>query len=390
MNAKSILCLALILSSRLFASEPTTNSQPQEPTNIWEYINYPFCKLQEEGNGGPIILVASSEQYDQESRGLRLDIMNIVPGFGFFKTNAITARLYRANGEIVEPTLEGKKLLNAPVSISTVSFPGMKPAPQVMTYFPWGTNTLEESWIEVSIGPERYWLEIPYGFDRNPADPLPPPIPGGPPKFASAMKSLTEHDHVLRWQNVHYDLGEIQNGWRLSLIQANPFDAESEVELYKESGVGKTSWDLFSPRTAVRILEADGTVINGRCINIHLNDDNMRRTDTFISRGNGDDLRCWGQIEISVDDKNYRVVAPSSLYKYVHGHASKPVATAFLSTLRVGMTLGEADQVSNNYDGIRIFTVSSAMRHQYRYAFLPDVGEVALQFDKSDRLVSWK
>jgi len=138
------------------------------------------------------------------------DIMNIVPGFGFFKTNAITARLYRANGEIVEPTADGKKLLNTPAGGRHVSGPNWRPLPQVMTRFPWGTNALEECWIEVSMGPERYWLEIPYGFDRNPADPLPPSIPGGPPKFASAMKSLTEHDHVLRWQNVHYDLGEIQ------------------------------------------------------------------------------------------------------------------------------------------------------------------------------------
>lgn len=390
MNAKSILYFALILSSRLFASEPATNSQPQKPTKIWEYINYPFPKPQEEWNGGPIFSVTSSEQYGQESRGLRLDIMNIVQGFRFIKTNGVTARLYRANGEIVEPTPEGKKFLNAPISVNTASFPGMELAPQVMTYFPWGANTLEESWIEVSIGPEGYWLEIPYGFDRNPADPLPPPIPDGPPRFASAMKSLTEHDHVLRWQNVHYDLGEIQNGWRLSLIQSNPFDAESEVELYKETGVGKASWDLFSPRTAVRILEADGTVINGRCINIHLNDDNMRRTDTFKSGRNGNDQRCWGKIEISVDDKGYRVVAPSSLFKYVHGHAYKPAAIAFLSLLRVGMTLGEADQVSGNDGGIRNFTVSSAVRHQYRYSFLPDFSEVTLQFDESDRLVSWK
>lgn len=394
MNPKILLCLALglfIPFSNSFASESPTNSQPQKLVHKWEYISFPWTLP--DGKSCPAFSAGwpgGSARSDEISRGLRLDIMNIVPGFGFFKTNAITAHLYRASGEIVEPTVEGKKLLNTPVGGSTFSGPNWRPLPQVMTRFPWGTNALEECWIEVSMGPERYWLEIPYGFDRNPADPLPPSIPGGPPKFASAMKSLTEHDHVLRWQNVHYDLGEIQNGWRLSLIQANPFDAESEVMLYKESEVGKTSWDLFSPRTTVHILDADGTVINGRCINIHLHDDNMRRTDTFQSGRHGDDQRSWGQIEISVDNKSYRVIVPSSLYKYIHGHASKPVATAFLSTLRVGMTLGEADQVSRNYNGIRNFTVSSAAHHQYRYSFLPDVSEVTLQFDESDRLVSWK
>ena len=52
-----------------------------------------------------------------------------------------------------------------------------------------------------------------------------------------AMKSLTEHDHVLRWQIVHYDLGGIQKGWRLLLIQSNPFDAESEVVLYRNDPI---------------------------------------------------------------------------------------------------------------------------------------------------------
>jgi hypothetical protein len=63
------------------------------------------------------------------TRGIPLEIMDIVQGFEFFKTNAIAARLYRANGEIVEPTEEGKKLLNAPAYISTFSIRhGTKPA----------------------------------------------------------------------------------------------------------------------------------------------------------------------------------------------------------------------------------------------------------------------
>ncbi|MGO8838786.1 MAG: hypothetical protein ACLQAH_11100 [Limisphaerales bacterium] len=388
MNAKSILCLALILSSHLFASEPATNSQPQPPTNIWKYINYPFPKPQEELNGGPIFFATSGEQYGQESRGLRLDIMNIVQGFQFIKTNGVTARLYRANGEIVEPTPEGKKLLNVPVAVSTASSAGGEPVPQVMTYFPWGANALEECWIEASIGPERYWLEIPYGFDRNPTDPLPPSIPGGPPKFVPAMKSLTEHDHVVRWQNVHYDLGRTLDDCELVLIQSNPVDAKSDVDLYSDHGTR----NVYSPHTEVRLLDADGTVINGRCVNLHLDDNHLRRTDTFdiFDRG-GEDLRCWGKIEVSIDGRTYCVVVPSSLYKYIQGHAFKPAATAFLSTLSVGMTLEEADQVSRNYihNGIRNYPVSSA-RLQYRYVFTPDASEVTLRFDKSDRLVSWK
>jgi hypothetical protein len=244
--------------------------------------------------------------------------MNIMQGFEFFKTNAIAARLYRANGEIVEPTAEGSKFLKEPGAASTASFPGEELVPQVMTYFPWGTNALEECWIEVSIGPERYWLEIPYGFDRNPADQLPPSIHAGRPKLVAAMKSLTEHNHVVRWQNVEYDFART-NHLDLSIKQANPFDAESEVVLYSDV----LAWRLDSPKTTVRILDADGTVINGVCVNLHLNDDHWRRTDTFNFGRLGDDLRCCGQIEIRIDDKTYQVTVPSSLYKYVHGHADR-------------------------------------------------------------------
>jgi len=318
MKPKIILCLALVLFvpfSNLFASEPSTTSQPQKLVHNWEYITFPWTSP--DGKYCPTFLCGYGEH---NSLGFRLDIM--VPGF--FKTNVITARLYRENGEIVEPTVEGKKLLNSPIYINSASMPGEKPNPQVMTYFPWGTNALEESWIEVSIGTERYWVEIPYGFDRNPADPLPPSIPGGPPKFVPAMKSLTDHDHVIRWQTVHYDLGLIQNGWRLLLIQSNSIDAESEVVLYREDvKIGTaTSWETNSPATELSVLDASGKIIVSHCTDVHIQDGGMERSNKYVIARNGDDQRCWGQIEIIVDDKSYRVVVPSSLYKYAHGHAS--------------------------------------------------------------------
>jgi hypothetical protein len=263
--------------------------------------------------------------FNEVSRGLRMDILNITPGFAFFKTNAITARLYRANGEIVEPTALGKEMLNAPISANTFSRAGAESPPQVMTYFPWGSNVLEESWIEVTIASERYWVEIPYGFDRNPEDPLAPSNTNGPPRFVPAMKSLTEHDHVVRWQNVHYDLGEIQNGWRLFLIQSNSDEAESQVVLYPEDikigtahSWNAAAWKTNSPATALRVLDATGTIIGSHYIDAGLQYDGMGYMYDLVR--NGDDQRCWGQIEISVGDKTYGVVVPSSLYKYAHGH----------------------------------------------------------------------
>jgi hypothetical protein len=321
MKPKLILGLALFLFvpfSHSLASEPTTDRPPQKLVHHWQYIAFPWTLP--DGKQCPSFLCGYD---DDNSLGLRLEIMGIMPGF--FKTNVISARLYRADGEIVEPTVEGKKTLNVPISINTATRrPGIETPSQVMTFFPWDTNALEESWIEVTMGPERYWVEIPYGFDRNPADPLPPSFPGGPPRFISAMKSLTDHDHVVRWQTVHYDLGVIQNGWRLSLIQSNSVDAESEVVLYRDDvkiGIA-TSWATDSPATAVRVLDASGTILGSRCTDVHIQDGGMERSNRYDIAHNGDDLRCWGQIEISVDNQTYRVVVPSSLYKYAHGHAS--------------------------------------------------------------------
>jgi hypothetical protein len=65
-------------------------------------------------------------------------------------------------------------------------------------------------------------------------------------------------------------------------------------------------------------------------------------------------------------------------------------ATNALSSLHVGMTIGDADQDLGRYGGMRIFTVSSAVRHCYHYAFIPSMDDVTLQFDEHDKLVSWE
>jgi hypothetical protein len=304
------------------AGEPQTIGRPQKLVHNWEYISFRWTRPDDEDR--PDFTISPSHS-GEGSQGLRLEILNIRQGFDFFKTNSIIARLYRANGEVVEPTADGMKSLKSPISVSAGSSASGEPnPPQVMTCFPWGSNTLEESWIEVVISPERYWLEIPYGFDRNPTEPLPPSIPGGSPKFVPAMKSLVQHDHVLRWQNVQYDLGVIQNGWGLSLIQSNPSYSESEVVLYRDdSAVGKSIylWDLHTPRTTLGLWCDDGALTNLLCTDIRLHGDGMRRSDTFPFYWGGlGNQRGWGQIQISVDDKSYWVVLPSSLYKNTHGH----------------------------------------------------------------------
>ncbi|HXT13796.1 MAG TPA: hypothetical protein VN873_19760 [Candidatus Angelobacter sp.] len=384
MNFQKAFWLAAILGGGLFVVHAQTNSQTQRVI-IWKSIGYPFPKPGE-WNVGPVFLLRSGEEWGQTSRGLGLDIEQIAQGAKFIKTNGIAARLYRASGDVVEPTTDGKRFLKLPFAVGS-SAPGEELLPEVMTWFPWGTNELEESWIEVTIWPERYWLEISYGFDQNPEDPLPSSMPGGVPKFIPAMNALTEHDHVVRWDAVNYDLGKTSDGREVSLSQSNPFYAKSEVELYRF----EKSQDLYSPHTEVHLRDSDGTVCAGRCVSLHLDDSGMRRTDTFNVGADSSDIRCWGQIEVSIGGEVYRVSVPSSLYKRIHGHAYKPAATDFLSNLRVGMTFGEVDRISRNFvNNIRDYAVSSASLREYRLVVPRDSSEATIKFDESNRLVSWK
>ncbi|MGH7978481.1 MAG: hypothetical protein ACREE6_03845 [Limisphaerales bacterium] len=76
------------------------------------------------------------------------------------------------------------------------------------------------------------------------------------------------------------------------------------------------------------------------------------------------------------------------------GQAREPSAIDYVSTLRVGMTLPEADMLSRNYlpalDEIRNYPVACAEGHEYRCVFGRHAGEVMLKFNSSYRLVSWK
>jgi hypothetical protein len=189
-----------------------------------------------------------------------------------------------------------------------------------MAFFPWTTNALEEGWMELKIARERYWLEVPYGFTSDPRQPLSSGNSNGLPQAVPAMNEPGPRDHVLRWNHVEYDVGAIQNRWRLSLRQSNPFDGITELVLYRDRDSG-SGWDLHNPRTTVRVRNAKGQVASGFPTAIRNHDDGMRRTDTFRAGHGGGPAREWGEIEIDVEDKTYRVTVPSSLYRKRHGHS---------------------------------------------------------------------
>jgi hypothetical protein len=198
--------------------------------------------------------------------------------------------------------------------------------------FPWNRNVLEEAWIEVRFPKQTYWIEIPYGFTRNPAAPLTPiEVRRGSPTFVKTMKP-GKTDRIVPWSHVNYDFGPIQNNWGLSVNIANPVDAEAEIVLYRELDKSYVPWELHSPRTALTIKQPDGGTLKSECMCIRKHKDGVRRSDNFDFRRLPDDERCWGTAVVKVDDKSYECIVPSSLFKYEHGvtrqRENKPLATS--------------------------------------------------------------
>jgi hypothetical protein len=75
--------------------ESEGKAQPSKLSHAWPFVNFDNEK------GAPTFLLISD--YDHpDLHEFRLDIHDIPQGFSYFKSNTITARLYRANGQIVE------------------------------------------------------------------------------------------------------------------------------------------------------------------------------------------------------------------------------------------------------------------------------------------------
>ncbi len=191
------------------------------------------------------------------------------------------------------------------------------------TYFlPWSRNSFDEAWIECRLPSQTYWIEIPYGFTRNPKDPWPATEEQrGDPVFPENMRALPENDRIVPWLHVDYDLGEIQNRWRLSAKVASSFDPAVEVVLYHEPGV-EPPWRSDTPQTSVEIKRTGARDLSGPRGAFYLNG-LLERNDVFRlghddSPGNS---RGIGWVAIHVDENSYTFAVPSSLFKPGHGTA---------------------------------------------------------------------
>ena len=247
----------------------------------------------------------------------------------------IKVRLHYPDGLIVKPvdsTFHGK------LSMLFSRFGSRSRSGSFSCVFPWGKNEMHEGWLEIAFPERSYWLEIPYGFTRDPQSTSFPTAKTGTPKLPVALGKIPDNVKIVNWKHISYDLGKIQDGWSLSLYHSNPFDAHSEIVLYRDdTKIGKSRflWNLYSPRTKLSIKQSDGFVLSSLAKSLRLHNDGMRRSDKFDFNRNprDDSLRDWGTMIIEIDDKKWTTIMPSSLFKYVHGVAD-PEHKATLRTIK--------------------------------------------------------
>lgn len=303
------------LITAVVSLHPAFAQSPQTLRHGWNYIDYPPLPATASGSPPPSVLI-----YNREDDGMLLSLSYFVsaklkePPKEVPPLEEIVVRLHTGGG-VSEPALDRPRM------------PGGFSLSGVTTYsytypFNWNANALEEAWIEVRLPEQTYWVELPYGFTRDPTEPLQPAeARRGPPAFPATMKP-GDTDRLVPWRHVHYDLGTIQNGWRMSVKMANPFDAEAEVVLYREDSEARKTiylWDLHTPLTSMALRRPDGSLLHSTQMIIRRHEDGMRRSDHFKLSRNPEDERQWGTAIVTVDDRRYEWVVPSSLFNYVHG-----------------------------------------------------------------------
>lgn len=186
--------------------------------------------------------------------------------------------------------------------------------------FSWGQNRLEEGWFELqTVGP-TFWLELPYGFTRNPADPPAPAVHDqNGPEFIPTLSALAKEDRIVAWDKVQYDLGSIgadaDVDRSLKLYHSNFVDPFCEVQLY---GVR----ELHKPACSVEVKHESDQPTVGQRISRYYGTSRLSRIETFNFDRNPGKGRDWGRLHVNVGKGSYEAVVPSSLFRSGHGLAN--------------------------------------------------------------------
>ncbi len=287
------------------------------PRHTWQQIDFPT--LPDPGQNLP---TPHASLHNDGNRGLRLQLRTHI--FAMEKTpktplnyDKIQARLHRSTGERVRPLKEDFRFSGELSS-------GLGTPYYHSWHFPWSANMQDEGWVEVQVGDLVYWLELPYGFLRNPDDPLPPSeqTRRGRPVMPATLK-FGPKDRLMAWGFVRYELGMLDKENKLYLDQSNPYRPLSNVILQ-----GVT--DLHTPRTAIVIKDDESWSLDGRCLRLDLYArraielHGQVRSDTFVFNPiNPRGRRGWGTATVTVAGKEYRCLMPTSLFAQAHGIADE-------------------------------------------------------------------
>ena len=305
--------------AQLPAPERAEGKVERKTAALWKSIDYPMVDIPSAPGEKCWLTVMSGAGAKADDQPLRLRIAVGWSGQdgkpqpeAMRKPEQMSVRLRRGNGTIGQP-------LTKFVAGPSIGMSGGQSTCR-SAEFSWGENALEEAWFELRIDERVYWLEVPYGFTRDPLAPLAPAIPAaGPGKPPATSKQFSAHDRVVPWSRIEFDLGTIQNGWRLSAATTNGEGARWSTTLYRETG----PWNFKEALTWPRILdEDDGTRLDAK----HLGSDTpdpFRRIDRFSFEEYIKEGRGWGTLIVTVDDKPNVAIVPSSLFARDHAAAGR-------------------------------------------------------------------
>src|SRR6185312_14157746 len=158
MRVKWFAALVLILLGNCFAAQAEDIASATNKTapvqHQWEYITYPQTNYE----GTNVLSFVVTPNAEGHVLSLAITTYSINSPAMLRKGN-VSARLHRANGQVVDIEENYRSTFDHAMGVSGGSSIDGGMDFSVMAFFPWGTNVLAESWFEVHIGNERYWVE---------------------------------------------------------------------------------------------------------------------------------------------------------------------------------------------------------------------------------------
>ena len=199
--------------------------------------------------------------------------------------------------------------------------------------FPWQRNALDEAWFELRVAGKTYWIELPYGFARDPLAREPASEKRGRPVFPSTMANLGANDVVVPWLFVEYDVGVVPPlNWLVRLRLSNAFFHRALVMLshLPEGGTAGTRipWSIVNPQTGIELQLPGGRTVAGFADSVRLNDATTGREDGFRFRFDAAPVavRDFGTVIVRADDQRFSIRVPFSLISF--GHDAADAGTA--------------------------------------------------------------